>query len=82
MMRFMIQRATNMQVDRCADATEWEDFKVGMGEGQDAAREAVEAAAEGEPGCYRVRPVGGHAPFAFVRVTGDGVAHLDELFDT
>ena len=78
MMRFTIQRAAGMQVDECSDATEWEDFKVGRGEGEDAARDAVESAAEGEPGCYRARPIGAEAPIAYVRVTGDGSAHLED----
>jgi hypothetical protein len=75
--QFEIQRSTEMQWE-CSEASEWEDFKVAEASGQKAAREAVQQASKGEPGCYRVRPLYTTGPFAFYRVTRDGIAHREE----
>jgi hypothetical protein len=75
--QFEVQRSTQIQWE-CSEATSWEDFKVAEGSGQEAAREAVQAAAKGEPGCYRTRPLYTTGPFAFYRVTADGIAHREE----
>jgi hypothetical protein len=75
--QFEIQRSTQLQME-CSECTEWEDFTVAEGSGQEAAREALQAAANGEPGCYRVRPLYVRASYAFFRITGDGIAHREE----
>jgi len=65
-----------MQVEECRDATEWEAFKVREASN---AQDAVEAAAEGEPGCYRARREEETGEFAYCRVTADGIAHPEEI---
>jgi hypothetical protein len=73
---FEIQRSPQMQVEECRDATEWEPFKVREGSN---AKEAVEAAADGELGCYRARREEDAGPFPFYcRVTGDGICNPEE----
>jgi hypothetical protein len=64
-----------MHVEECREATAWEIFKVR--EAGDA-QGAVEAAADGETGCYRARREEETGAFAYFRVTGDGIAHLEE----
>jgi hypothetical protein len=68
---FEVQRSPQMQVEECQEATEWEAFKVREASN---AQEAVEAAADGELGCYRARPEEETGAFAYYRVTGDGIA--------
>ena len=70
---FEVERSPQMHVEPCSECTEWEAFRVREGS---SVREAVEKAADGEPGCYRARREEDSGPFpAYFRVTGDGIAH-------
>jgi hypothetical protein len=72
---FEVQRSPQTQVEECREAAEWEAFKV-----REAinAQEAVQAAADGELGCYRARREEETGSFAYFRVTGDGIANPEE----
>ncbi len=76
-MKFTIERAHDRQ-DDCTDCTDWEFFEQVEEAGESEPElVAVQAAANGESGCYRARPAASSGPFAVFRVTGDGVAHRE-----
>jgi len=72
---YEVQRSPQMQVEECCDATEWDVFRVREASN---AQEAVQNAADGEPGCYRARREEETGSFVYFRVTGDGIANRGE----